>query len=172
MLKLVNACVSLALSVQRPSECPAGFIEQSQECQTCCQMSNLKWCRFSELEKCFNDGGWGTSWAIGEWGNCSNGEQTRGIHCISAHGGYCDSPIDDTMCSGATAFGKHSCQPKPNATHRGAPHNCGQRNNSVACGAAIKGCNVCDACCKPWITVQASCDGCFDAPAPNGCGGV
>jgi hypothetical protein len=27
-------------------------------------------------------------------------------------------------------------------------------------------------CCKLWLTTeQASCDGCFDAPVPNGCGG-
>jgi hypothetical protein len=52
------------------------------------------------------------------------------------------------------------------------PHNCGQLNNTAACGAVITGCNVCDMCCKPYITVQASCDGCFAAPVPNGCGGV
>ena len=51
------------------------------------------------------------------------------------------------------------------------PHNCGQLNSTVACGTATAGCNVCDMCCKPWITVQASCDGCFAAPVPNGCGG-
>jgi hypothetical protein len=50
-------------------------------------------------------------------------------------------------------------------------HNCGQLNGTVACGADITKCNVCDTCCKPWLTVQASCDGCFDAPPPNGCGG-
>ena len=51
------------------------------------------------------------------------------------------------------------------------PHNCGQLNGTVGCKKDITGCNVCDACCKPWITVQASCDGCFAAPAgPYGCG--
>jgi hypothetical protein len=50
------------------------------------------------------------------------------------------------------------------------PHNCGQLNGTVACNKDITGCNVCDKCCKPWITVQASCDGCFAAPVPNGCG--
>jgi len=51
------------------------------------------------------------------------------------------------------------------------PHNCGQLNGTVACNKDITGCNVCDACCKPWITVQASCDGCFAAPTgPYGCG--
>ena len=50
------------------------------------------------------------------------------------------------------------------------PHNCGQLNGTVACGAAITGCSVCGMCCKPYITEQASCDGCFAAPAPNGCG--
>ena len=51
-------------------------------------------------------------------------------------------------------------------------HNCGQLNGTVACGADITKCNVCDTCCKPWLTVQASCDGCFAAPVPNGCSGV
>jgi hypothetical protein len=50
-------------------------------------------------------------------------------------------------------------------------HNCGQLNGTASCGAVLAGCNVCDMCCKPWITVQASCDGCFAAPVPNGCGG-
>jgi hypothetical protein len=52
------------------------------------------------------------------------------------------------------------------------PHNCGQLNGTTLCNTTISGCNVCDQCCKPWITVQASCDGCFAAPVPNGCGGV
>jgi hypothetical protein len=51
------------------------------------------------------------------------------------------------------------------------PHNCGTHNNTIACNQPITGCNVCDMCCKPWLTVQASCDGCFEAPVPNGCGG-
>jgi hypothetical protein len=51
------------------------------------------------------------------------------------------------------------------------PHNCGQLNNTAACGTIITGCNVCDMCCKPYITEQASCDGCFAAPAPSGCAG-
>ena len=52
------------------------------------------------------------------------------------------------------------------------PHNCGQLNGTTLCNTAISGCNVCDKCCQTFITVQASCDGCFAAPAPNGCGGV
>jgi hypothetical protein len=51
------------------------------------------------------------------------------------------------------------------------PHNCGQHNNTIACNNPVTGCNVCAVCCKPWLTVQASCDGCFEAPVPNGCGG-
>ena len=51
------------------------------------------------------------------------------------------------------------------------PHNCGTHNGTIACNQPITGCNVCDMCCKPWLTVQASCDGCFEAPVPNGCGG-
>ena len=39
------------------------------------------------------------------------------------------------------------------------PHNCGQRNNTVACGVVVPGCNVCGMCCKPWIFQQDSCDG-------------
>ena len=31
-------------------------------------------------------------------------------------------------------------------------------------------CPVCSMCCKPWLTVQESCDGCISAPPPNGCG--
>jgi hypothetical protein len=43
------------------------------------------------------------------------------------------------------------------------PHNCGQLNHTVACNKDITGCSVCDACCKPWISVQSSCDLCFAA---------
>jgi hypothetical protein len=50
------------------------------------------------------------------------------------------------------------------------PHNCGMHNNTISCNAPITGCNVCDVCCKPYLTVQASCDGCFAAQVPNGCG--
>jgi hypothetical protein len=52
------------------------------------------------------------------------------------------------------------------------PHNCGQLNGTTLCNTPIIGCNVCDQCCKPFLTAQASCDGCFAAPVPNGCGGV
>jgi hypothetical protein len=51
------------------------------------------------------------------------------------------------------------------------PHNCGQLNGTVRCGEVVTKCSVCDMCCKPWLTQQASCDGCFNAPLPNGCGG-
>jgi hypothetical protein len=51
------------------------------------------------------------------------------------------------------------------------PHNCGQLNGTAACGEVITTCDVCGVCCNPWITVQASCDGCFAAAVPNGCGG-
>jgi hypothetical protein len=51
------------------------------------------------------------------------------------------------------------------------PYNCGQLNGTVACGKVITTCSVCGVCCKPWITVQASCDGCFAVAVPNGCGG-
>jgi hypothetical protein len=36
------------------------------------------------------------------------------------------------------------------------PHNCGQLNNTAACGAVLTHCNVCDMCCSPWITQQAA----------------
>ena len=51
-----------------------------------------------------------------------------------------------------------------------APNNCGQLNGTAACGTVLAGCNVCDRCCQPWIDDQTSCDGCFAAPAPSGCG--
>jgi hypothetical protein len=56
------------------------------------------------------------------------------------------------------------------ATCKGiVPHNCGQLNGTVACGTVIiNGCNVCDRCCRPWLTEQGSGDGCFAVPVPNG----
>ena len=50
------------------------------------------------------------------------------------------------------------------------PNNCGQLNHTTACNMPINGCSVCDTCCKSFLTNQASCDGCFSAAAPNGCG--
>jgi hypothetical protein len=52
-----------------------------------------------------------------------------------------------------------------------APHNCGQLNGTVQCGAVLAGCNVCDSCCQTYFH-QHSCDGCFAAPvSEQGCGG-
>jgi hypothetical protein len=52
-----------------------------------------------------------------------------------------------------------------------APHNCGQLNGTVQCGAVLTGCNVCDSCCQTYFH-QHSCDGCFAAPvSEQGCGG-
>jgi hypothetical protein len=52
-----------------------------------------------------------------------------------------------------------------------APHNCGQLNGTMKCGAVLAGCNVCDSCCQDYFH-QHSCDGCFAAPASEqGCGG-
>jgi hypothetical protein len=84
------------------------------------------------------------------------------IICYQCISGKCTasptgSPLDDCINTGCKCV---------------SPHNCGQHNSTIdICNKPITGCNVCDMCCKPWITVQASCDGCFDAPVPNGCGG-
>ena len=52
-----------------------------------------------------------------------------------------------------------------------APHNCGQLNGTMQCGAVLAGCNVCDSCCQDYFH-QHSCDGCFAAPpSEQGCGG-
>jgi hypothetical protein len=57
------------------------------------------------------------------------------------------------------------------------PRNCGQLNGTVQCGAR-QGCNVCDNCCKAFLTTADLCDKCFASP-PNplnpkegGCGDV
>ena len=51
------------------------------------------------------------------------------------------------------------------------PHNCGQISGTVACESVLQKCNVCDACCRSYLTTQASCDGCFNTKPPYGCGG-
>jgi hypothetical protein len=52
-----------------------------------------------------------------------------------------------------------------------APHNCGQLNGTMQCGAVLAGCNVCDNCCQTYFH-QHSCDGCFAAPvSEQGCAG-
>jgi hypothetical protein len=50
-----------------------------------------------------------------------------------------------------------------------APHNCGQLNGTVQCGALLPGCNVCAACCVAGLA-QDTCDACFAYAAPVGCG--
>jgi hypothetical protein len=53
------------------------------------------------------------------------------------------------------------------------PHNCGQLNGTVVCGERVAGCNVCDACCKPFPLDQDSCNACVVTPAKGqapGCG--
>jgi hypothetical protein len=52
------------------------------------------------------------------------------------------------------------------------PHNCGQLNGTSWCNTQVTKCNVCDRCCQAYFKVQASCDGCFATPAPDGCGGL
>jgi hypothetical protein len=52
------------------------------------------------------------------------------------------------------------------------PHNCGQLNGTMQCGVVLAGCNVCDACCQPWLTKKSECDGCFNTNVTrDGCGG-
>ena len=110
-----------------------------------------------------------------------NGDSVIFAHCSNVTmDGCCTLPqLPITCFSCKSTTGQCVADPKGSKTADGCiatcrcvtPHNCGQLNSTAACGAVITGCNVCDMCCKPWLTVQASCDGCFATPAPNGCGG-
>ena len=80
-------------------------------------------------------------------------------------------------CNAATGqcaqdpMGSQSAESCIAGCHCVTPHNCGQLNNTIACNKPVIRCNVCDACCQTYISIQASCDGCFAAPAgPFGCG--
>ena len=91
----------------------------------------------------------------------------------------CDATCKAPIYSCNTTAGK--CVEDPSGTQTAqscigsckcvAPHNCGQLNGTMQCGAVLAGCNVCDSCCQDYFH-QHSCDGCFAAPASEqGCGG-
>ena len=91
----------------------------------------------------------------------------------------CDATCKALMYSCNTTAGK--CVEDPSGTQTAescigsckcvAPHNCGQLNGTMQCGAVLAGCNVCDSCCQDYFH-QHSCDGCFAAPvSEQGCGG-
>ena len=91
----------------------------------------------------------------------------------------CDATCKAPMYSCNTTAGK--CVEDPSGTQTAqscigsckcvAPHNCGQLNGTMQCGAVLAGCNVCASCCQYYFH-QHSCDGCFAAPASEqGCGG-
>ena len=113
-------------------------------------------------------------WPAGVTEKCTKGSGSPG------------SPITDSDChptyrcdstSGTLAHG--TCVPDPLGTQTldecyssckcVVPHNCGQLNGTVACGALLPGPNVCPACINAAFT-QDQCDQCFAYPAPNGCG--
>jgi hypothetical protein len=91
----------------------------------------------------------------------------------------CDATCKVPMYSCNATVGK--CVEDPSGTQTAqscigsckcvAPHNCGQLNGTMQCGAVLAGCNVCASCCQDYFH-QHSCDGCFAAPASEqGCGG-
>ena len=91
----------------------------------------------------------------------------------------CDATCKAPMYSCNTTAGK--CVEDPSGTQTAqscigsckcvAPHNCGQLNGTMQCGAVLAGCNVCASCCQDYFH-QHSCDGCFAAPpSEQGCGG-